>query len=105
MSGQRSTSESPLISARRIVVKVGSALLVDPETGRLNRPRRPTLVGVLQRRRPRRHQGLLLSPGAIALGRRQLKLAEGALRPEGKQAAGAVGQLRLPHASKERLEE
>jgi glutamate 5-kinase len=105
MSGQRATPESPLVSARRIVVKVGSALLVDQETGRLNRAWLETLVDDLLRLRARHQQVILVSSGAIALGRRQLKLAKGALRLEEKQAAAAVGQIRLAHAYKELLEE
>ena len=105
MSGQRSTPDSPLVSARRVVVKVGSALLVDQETGRLNRAWLETLVDDLLRLRARHQQVILVSSGAIALGRRQLKLAKGALRLEEKQAAAAVGQIRLAHAYKELLEE
>jgi glutamate 5-kinase len=105
MSGHRSSPESPLVSARRIVVKVGSALLVDQETGRLNRSWLETLVDDLLRLRARHQQVILVSSGAIALGRRQLKLAKGPLRLEEKQAAAAVGQIRLAHAYKELLEE
>jgi glutamate 5-kinase len=105
MSGQRAAPDCPLVSARRIVVKVGSALLVDPETGRLNRAWLETLVDDLLRLRARHQQVILVSSGAIALGRRQLKLAKGPLRLEEKQAAAAVGQIRLAHAYKELLEE
>lgn len=105
MSAHLATPESPLASARRIVVKVGSALLVDPESGRLNRAWLETLIDDLLRLRARDQQVILVSSGAIALGRRQLKLAKGALRLEEKQAAAAVGQIRLAHAYKELLEE
>lgn len=104
MSAQRFTDTSPLATARRIVVKVGSALLVDQETGRLNRPWLETLVADLLRLRERQQQVILVSSGAIALGRRQLKLAKGPLRLEESQAAAAVGQIRLAHAYKELLE-
>ena len=104
MPAQRSSASSPLTSARRIVVKVGSALLVDPETGRLNRAWLETLVEDLLRLRGRKQQVILVSSGAIALGRRQLKLAKGPLRLEESQAAAAVGQIRLAHAYKELLE-
>jgi glutamate 5-kinase len=96
---------SPLASAKRIVVKVGSALLVDSETGRLNRAWLETLVDDLLRLRARHQQVILVSSGAIALGRRQLNLAKGPLRLEEKQASAAVGQIRLAHAYKELLEE
>jgi glutamate 5-kinase len=96
---------SPLSAARRVVVKVGSALLVDPHSGRINREWLETLIGDLLRLRERGQQVILVSSGAIALGRRELKLAKGALRLEESQAAAAVGQIRLAHAYKELLGE
>jgi glutamate 5-kinase len=100
----RRTPTSPLTLARRVVVKVGSSLLVDQETGRINRSWLETLVEDLLRLRKRGQQVILVSSGAIALGRRQLGLAKGALRLEESQAAAAVGQIRLAHAYKELLE-
>ncbi len=94
----------PLAAARRVVVKVGSALLVDPHSGRLNRAWLETLVEDLLRLRRRGQQLILVSSGAIALGRRHLGLAAGTLRLEESQAAAAVGQIRLAHAYKELLE-
>ena len=105
MSAHRPGPSSPLSAARRIVVKVGSALLVDQETGQLNRPWLETLIADLLRLRERNQQVILVSSGAIALGRRQLKLAKGPLRLEESQAAAAVGQIRLAHAYKDLLEE
>jgi len=96
---------SPLGAARRIVVKVGSALLVHPQSGHINRAWLHTLVEDLLRLRARGQQVILVSSGAIALGRRELKLANGPLRLEESQAAAAVGQIRLAHAYKELLEE
>jgi glutamate 5-kinase len=97
-------SSSPLAQARRVVVKVGSALLVDPESGRINRAWLETVIEDLLRLRKRGQQVILVSSGAIALGRRQLGLAKGPLRLEESQAAAAVGQIRLAHAYKELLE-
>jgi glutamate 5-kinase len=97
-------SENPLATARRVVVKVGSALLVDAKTGRLNRAWLETLIADLLRLRRRGQQVILVSSGAIALGRRHLNLAAGVLRLEESQAAAAVGQIRLAHAYKELLE-
>jgi len=85
-------------------VKVGSALLVDQDTGRLNRAWLETLVEDLLRLRKRGQQVILVSSGAIALGRRHLGLAKGSLRLDESQAAAAVGQIRLAHAYKELLE-
>jgi glutamate 5-kinase len=48
---------------------------------------------------------VLVSSGAIALGRRHLGLPKGPLRLEESQAAAAVGQIRLAHAYKELLEQ
>ncbi|MGH8276503.1 MAG: glutamate 5-kinase, partial [Steroidobacteraceae bacterium] len=98
------TNAVPLAQARRRVVKVGSALLVDPESGRVNRAWLETLVEDLLRLRKRAQQVILVSSGAIALGRRRLGLRSGTLRLEESQAAAAVGQIRLAHAYKELLE-
>jgi glutamate 5-kinase len=92
------------MQARRVVVKVGSALLVDGASGRVNRAWLETLVEDLLRLRRRGQQVILVSSGAIALGRRRLGLNRGVLRLEESQAAAAVGQIRLAHAYKELLE-
>ncbi|HTY51488.1 MAG TPA: glutamate 5-kinase, partial [Steroidobacteraceae bacterium] len=97
--------ESPLAAARRVVVKVGSALLVDPPSGQLDRAWLTTLAEDLLRLRERGQQVILVSSGAIALGRRQLRLAAGPLALPESQAAAAVGQISLAHAYKELLEE
>jgi glutamate 5-kinase len=104
MNTRRPDSAAPLTQARRIVVKVGSALLVDGETGRVNRAWLETLVEDLLRLRKRGQRVILVSSGAIALGRRRLGLKHGTLRLEESQAAAAVGQIRLAHAYKELLE-
>ncbi len=93
-----------LRAARRVVVKVGSALLVDQATGRINRGWLETLIADVVRLRKRGQEVILVSSGAIALGRRHLGLAPGALRLEESQAAAAVGQIRLAHVYKELLE-
>jgi len=104
MPARPSILASPLLQARRVVVKVGSALLVDQDTGRLNRAWLETLIEDLLRLRKRGQQVILVSSGAIALGRRHLGLAKGSLRLDESQAAAAVGQIRLAHAYKELLE-
>lgn len=104
MAIPRTPSSSPLAGARRVVVKVGSALLTDAETGRINRTWLESLIEDLLRLRRRGQQVILVSSGAIALGRRQLGLPRGPLRLEESQAAAAVGQIRLAHAYKELLE-
>jgi len=104
MAGGLGVSAAPLTQARRIVVKVGSALLVDAESARVNRAWLETLVEDLLRLRKRGQRVILVSSGAIALGRRRLGLKHGTLRLEESQAAAAVGQIRLAHAYKELLE-
>jgi glutamate 5-kinase len=104
MGEEFSVSAAPLAQARRVVVKVGSALLVDAESARVNRAWLETLVEDLLRLRKRGQRVILVSSGAIALGRRRLGLKHGTLRLEESQAAAAVGQIRLAHAYKELLE-
>jgi glutamate 5-kinase len=105
MTAQARTNATPLVRARRLVVKVGSALLVGGDSGRVNRAWLETLIEDLLRLRKRGQQLILVSSGAIALGRRRLGLRHGTLRLEESQAAAAVGQIRLAHAYKELLEE
>jgi glutamate 5-kinase len=94
-----------LIDAKRVVVKVGSALLVDGDKGRLNRAWLETLGADIAAMRKRRQEVILVSSGAIALGRRHLGVSSsGKLKLEESQAAAAVGQIRLAHAYKEILE-
>jgi len=94
---------SRLAAARRVVVKVGSALLVEKSTGSVNRAWLESLAGDVARLRSRGQEVVLVSSGAIALGRRELGLPPGKLKLEESQAAAAVGQIRLAHAWKEVL--
>ncbi|GBR04587.1 glutamate 5-kinase [Acetobacter oeni] len=93
------TNQPPrLATARRVVVKIGSALLVDPERAA---PREVWLGGVADDIAALRAAGtevVLVSSGAIALARHSLGLPQRALRLEEKQAAAAVGQIRLAQA-------
>jgi glutamate 5-kinase len=99
------SSATPLLQARRVVIKVGSALLVDKDSGQLNNAWLASLATDVAALRRRGQEVLLVSSGAIALGRRHLGLTSGRLRLEEKQAAAAVGQIRLAHAWKEVLEQ
>jgi glutamate 5-kinase len=94
-----------LSQARRVVIKVGSALLVDAASGQLNRAWLETLAADVHALRARGQDVLLVSSGAIALGRRHLGLESGRLKLEESQAAAAVGQIHLAHAWKDVLEE
>jgi glutamate 5-kinase len=92
-----------LAVSRRIVVKIGSALLVDEATGTLNNAWLDALADDVARLRRLGAEVLLVSSGAIRLGRNSLGLPRGALRLEEKQAAAASGQIRLAHAYQETL--
>ncbi|MGC9952938.1 MAG: glutamate 5-kinase [Rhizomicrobium sp.] len=87
-----------LASAHTIVVKVGSSLLIDAKTGSLRRDWLKSLSADIAALKSEGKQVLLVSSGAIALGRRALKLKSGALRLEESQAAAAAGQVRLAEA-------
>src|ERR1700734_2167598 len=100
----RKLSAHRLTDAKRVIVKVGSALLVDAEKGGLNRAWLESLVADIARMHKRGQEVILVSSGAIALGRRHLGLAQGRVKLEESQAAAAVGQIRLAHAYKELLE-
>jgi glutamate 5-kinase len=93
-----------LTDAKRVVVKVGSTLLVDGDKGRLNRSWLESLAEDVAAFRKRGQEVILVSSGAIALGRRHLNLGIGKLKLEESQAAAAVGQIRLAHAYKELLD-
>ena len=84
-----------LASFRRIVVKVGSSLLVDQTAGLLKHEWLEALVDDLAELHRRGADVLAVSSGSIALGRTVLKLPKGQLRLEDSQAAAAVGQIEL----------
>ncbi|GGE26911.1 glutamate 5-kinase [Agaricicola taiwanensis] len=90
---------TPVLSRfRRIVVKVGSALLVDAEASAVRRVWLDGLVDDMARHAARGADILVVSSGAIALGRSVLGLGQGALKLEESQAAAAVGQIALSRA-------
>jgi glutamate 5-kinase len=87
-----------LATAKRVVVKIGSALIVDAATAG---PKEAWLAGIAQdiaALAARGAQVIVVSSGAIALARRRLNLNGAKLRLEEKQAAAAVGQIRLAQA-------
>src|SRR5712691_2137623 len=92
-----------LTSFRRIVVKVGSSLLVDAAAGALNRDWLVSLAADIASLHTNKCDVLVVSSGAIALGRAVLKLPAGALKLEDSQAAAAVGQIALARAWSEHL--
>ncbi len=88
---------------RRIVVKVGSSLLVDAAAGQLKRAWLSDLAADLAGLHKKKCDIIVVSSGAIALGRAVLKLPAGSLKLEDSQAAAAVGQIALARAWSEAL--
>ncbi|HXM30773.1 MAG TPA: glutamate 5-kinase [Xanthobacteraceae bacterium] len=93
-----------LASFRRVVVKVGSSLLVDSKAGTVNAEWLRALAEDLSDLAKRGASLLVVSSGAIALGRTVVKLpAQGPLKLEESQAAAAVGQIALARVWAETL--
>ena len=93
-----------LPGAARLVLKIGSSLLVDKATGKLNRAWLESIADELTRLQQRGQQVLVVSSGAIALGRPYLGLTRDQRRLEDAQAAAAAGQILLAHAYQDLLE-
>ncbi|PUB12704.1 glutamate 5-kinase [Yoonia sediminilitoris] len=87
-----------LTDAKRLVVKIGSALLVDTATGALKEDWLHALAADVAKIRARGTDVILVSSGSIALGRGVLGLPPASLTLEQSQAAAAVGQIRLARA-------
>ncbi len=98
VSAPRAGQRPDLRAARRLVVKIGSALLVDRQTGALREDWLAALALDLAQARARGADVIVVSSGSIALGRGVLGLAPGTLPLEQSQAAAAVGQIRLARA-------
>jgi glutamate 5-kinase len=94
---------TPLEGARRLVVKIGSSILVDETRGEIRRDWLETLTDDVARLHKGGCEVVLVSSGAIRLGRTHFKLAPGPLKLEESQAAAATGQIQLAHAYQEAL--
>ncbi len=92
-----------LADFRRIVVKIGSSLLVDAQRGRLNEKWLASLAADIAALHAGKRDLLVVSSGAIALGRTVLKLPAGELALEDSQGAAAVGQIALARTWTEAL--
>lgn len=92
-----------LLESRRLVVKIGSALLVDGETRQIRRDWLDALADDVAACRKRGQEVVIVTSGAVACGREHLGLVGRALKLEEKQAAAATGQIRLAHAYQETL--
>ena len=94
---------SSLKNSRRVVVKIGSALLVEQESGAIRRDWLDALADDLAGLHAAGTQVIVVSSGSIAVGRRHLGLTRRAIKLEESQAAAATGQIRLAHAYQETL--
>jgi glutamate 5-kinase len=92
-----------LTDFRRILVKIGSSLLVDAKGGRLNEKWLASLAADVAALHAEKRDVLVVSSGAIALGRTVLKLGAGELALEDSQGAAAVGQIALARTWTEAL--
>jgi glutamate 5-kinase len=92
----------PLSAYKRIVVKIGSALLVDRKSG-LKKAWLDSVCADIAALKAAGTDVLVVSSGAIALGRSVLQLPSGTLKLEESQAAAAVGQIALARAWSEAL--
>src|SRR5258706_2436818 len=90
------SSKTPSITDfRRVVIKVGSSLLVDSEASRVRGDWLAAVADDIAELHQDKRDVLVVSSGAIALGRSVLKLSRGPLKLEDSQAAAAVGQIAL----------
>ncbi|HWX36535.1 MAG TPA: glutamate 5-kinase [Steroidobacteraceae bacterium] len=85
-------------AARRLVVKIGSDLVVDWNTGSTRQAWLATLVRDIARLRRLRCDVVLVSSGAVAMGRHMLGLHGEKLRVRERQAAAAAGQMSITRA-------
>ena len=97
------SAKNRLESGRRVVVKIGTVLLVDQEKGVVHRSWLEALAEDVARLRARGQEVVIVTSGAIAIGRRHLNLPAGPLRLDENQAAAATGMVRLAHAYQEVL--
>ena len=95
------TARPEWAKARRIVVKIGSALLTDQKTGRIKSDWLNSFMDDVAELARAGKDIVLVSSGSIALGRHALKLPKGPLELEQSQAAASVGQISLAHAYQE----
>ena len=93
-----------LDDARRIVVKIGSSLLTAGEDGTIRAAWLAALADDVAALRDAGKQVILVSSGAVAVGRNRLGKRQKVLKLEDKQACAAVGQIRLAHAYQQALD-
>lgn len=92
-----------LTQAKKIVIKVGSSLITDEVTGALRAPWLASLAADIAGLKRAGKEVIVVSSGAVALGRKTLGITEKTLKLEEKQAAAACGQILLMKAWREAL--
>lgn len=97
------SNQIPLQQAKRLVIKISSSLLVDGHSAEINQPWLDEFIADIVAAQVRGQQIMLVTSGAVALGRRILKLPKGTLPLEHSQAAAACGQIRLISAYQDAL--
>ncbi|MDA5192773.1 glutamate 5-kinase [Govanella unica] len=95
--------QGQLAKAKRVVVKIGSALLVDSAIGRLREDWFKAVIEDIAALKSSGKDVVIVSSGAIAMGRKELGLKGRPKTLDESQAAAAVGQIRLAHAYQEAL--
>ncbi|MCB2109288.1 MAG: glutamate 5-kinase [Rhodobacteraceae bacterium] len=95
---------SALSKSKRVVIKIGSALLVEELTGELHRAWLDALADDIAGLRKKNLDVVVVTSGAIAIGRGPLGMRGKKLRLEEKQAAAATGQSRLTQAYQNALD-
>ena len=102
---KKMSTKNPLLTAKRLVLKIGSSLLVNETTGQVKNTWLNALADDILAARERGQQVIIVTSGAVAVGRRALGLPTGKLLLPQKQASAAVGQIRLAHYYQEVLGE
>jgi glutamate 5-kinase len=103
-AAEQAVIASPVATAKRLVVKIGSALLVNEETGTLHQEWLDALCDDVARAHARGQEVVIVTSGAIGIGRGPLGMRGRKLRLEEKQAAAATGQMRLTQAYQNSLD-
>ncbi len=98
------SASNPLLETQRLVVKIGSALLVDPDTGTLRTGWLESICADISGLKAKGIEVIIVSSGSIALGRKRLGLTGQRLSLAQKQACAAAGQSQLTHAYERELE-
>ena len=99
----KSITATRLAEAKRLVLKIGSSLFVNSESGELDREWLEELCVEVAEMHQKGQEVIIVSSGAIALGATQLGVNIARARLEESQAAAAAGQIQLAHAYQEIL--